>query len=54
MSVEIKKPAKIIIDVIIEKTIKSDPPDGTGKFQVENIYVEKVNGQPKLRIEYEE
>jgi len=30
----------------------SDPPDGC--FKVTNLYVELVDGNPKLRVEYEE
>jgi hypothetical protein len=35
-----------------EQGLKSDPP--VGKKKVTNVYVEIVEGEPKLRVEYEE
>ena len=37
----------------ITNAITSVPPDGAKK-KVTNLYVEMVEGQPKLRVEYEE
>ena len=39
-----------LVDKLIE--IQSDPPPG-GK-EVTNVYIEMVDGNPKLRVEYED
>ena len=36
----------------LELSVPSDAPDGT--YRVTNLYVELVEGSPKLRVEYEE
>jgi len=41
---------------ILRQNIKSDPPPSEDKkyLKITNIYVEMVNGQPKVIVEYEE
>ena len=40
------------VQFLLDHYVESLPPDG--KKQVSNFYVEMVEGNPKLRVEYEE
>lgn len=35
------------------KAVKTSPPEGD-KYKITNLYVEITNGEPKLKIEYED
>ena len=41
-----------LVDLAELTNIPSNPPDGA--YKVTNLYVVMVNGEPKLKVEYEE